>query len=148
MSTRSPAEVEEIRQHIARLKQQDWLGQARQWWPDYLFHCTDVRNVANILRSGEMLSRTQALTLQQLRVDIASEEIIAQTEEAWKDYVRLYFRPRTPTHSNRGISPLQPPTLRRTMSYPSILAHTRYGSVDEAWSPVHRWQCCSWGCAN
>lgn len=82
MNIRSPVEVEAIRQHIASLKQQDWLGQARQWWPDYLFHCTDVRNVANILRSGEMLSRKQILESRQLHVDIASPEIIGQTATA------------------------------------------------------------------
>lgn len=99
-------EVEAIRQHIASLKQQDWLGQARQWWPDYLFHCTDVRNVANILRSGEMLSRKQILESRQLHVDIASPEIIGQTADRWQDYVRLYFRPKTPTQfQTEGFRP-------------------------------------------
>ena len=36
--------------------------------------------------------------------DIASPEIIAQTPKPYKNYVRLYFRPRTPTqYSNEGI---------------------------------------------
>lgn len=80
---------------------------SQQWWPAFLFHCTDVRNVVNILRTGEMLSRTRALTLRQLQVDIASEEIIARTDKTWQDYVRLYFRPKTPTqYRNEGFRPV------------------------------------------
>ena len=104
---RCPSEIEEIRQHLGSLKQQLWLEHRQRWWPDFLFHCTDVRNVENILLSGEMLSRTQALASRQLRVDIASQEIIDQTDETWQDYVRLYFRPRTPTqYRNEGFRPV------------------------------------------
>ena len=104
---RSPSEIEEIRQHLGSLKQQLWLEHRQRWWPDFLFHCTDVRNVVNILLSGEMLSRTQALASRQLRVDIASQEIIDQTDETWQDYVRLYFRPKTPTqYRNEGFRPI------------------------------------------
>ena len=103
---RPRAETREIRRHLQRLKQQPWLLRHQQWWPDYLFHCTDVRNVASILRSGEMLSRKKVLESRQPHVDIASSEIIAQTDEFWHDYVRLYFRPRTPTQfQNEGFRP-------------------------------------------
>lgn len=105
--TRTPGEIAEIHQHLGGLKQQPWLLPAQRWWPDFLFHCTDVRNIVNILRTGEMLSRTQALASRQLLVDIASPEIIAQTEGTWQDYVRLYFRPRTPTqYQNEGFRPI------------------------------------------
>ena len=105
--TRTRTEIKEIRQHLDRLKQQPWLLPSQRWWPDFLFHCTDVRNVVNILRTGEMLSRTQALASQQLHVDIASRDIIAQTSETWQDYVRLYFRPKTPTqYRNEGFRPV------------------------------------------
>ena len=59
------------------------MQQSQQWWPAFLFHCTDVRNVVNILRTGEMLSRTLAMSSRQLSVDIASPEVIAHTSEIW-----------------------------------------------------------------
>ena len=55
-----------------------------------------------------MLSRTRVLASRQLHVDIASPEIITQTSETWQDYVRLYFRPKTPTqYRNEGFRPLE-----------------------------------------
>ena len=106
MSLRSSAELSELKEHLRRLKQEAWLGRARQWWPDFLFHCTDIQNVVNILKSGELLSRIQVQETSQLKVDIASPEIIKQTSVEWQDYVRLYFRPRTPTqYRNEGFRP-------------------------------------------
>ena len=79
----------------------------RQWWPAYLFHCTDISNAVNILRQGEILSRSQAINTNQLALDIASPEIIEHTDPQWQDYVRMYFRPRTPTqYRNEGFRPL------------------------------------------
>ena len=96
----------EVKSHLSSLKQESWLGSARRWWPDYLFHCTDIRNVVNILNSGELLSRIQARATGQLQVDIAAPDIIDQTSAKWQDYVRLYFRPRTPTqYNNEGFRP-------------------------------------------
>ncbi len=38
--------------------------------------------------------------------DNASPEVLAQTDERWKDYVRFYFRPKTPTqYRNEGFLP-------------------------------------------
>ena len=54
-----------------------------------------------------MLSRKQAQDDEQLQVDIASPDVIAQTPAEWQDYVRLYFRPRTPTqYRNEGFRPI------------------------------------------
>lgn len=107
MSLRPKDEVLEIRRVMAELKKAPWLGPGRRWWPNYLFHCTDILNAVNILRHGELLSRVQAKTTGRLQVDIASPDIIAQTELKWQDYVRLYFRPRTPTqYANEGFRPI------------------------------------------
>ena len=104
--TRNQAEIDDIRRHLSGLKQQAWLRRPQRWWPDFLFHCTDVRNVVNILRIGEMLSRTKVVASRQLLVDIASPEVIAHTNDIWQDYVRLYFRPKTPTQfRNEGFRP-------------------------------------------
>ena len=103
---RSKAELSKLRDHIDRLKDASWIGTARRWWPRYLFHCTDLLNVVNILQSGELLSRTQAQLSASLRVDIAAPDIIGRTDAEWHDYVRLYFRPRTPTqYRNEGFRP-------------------------------------------
>ena len=121
-ATRTQAEIDGIKQGLAELKRQHWLRRPQLWWPDFLFHCTDVRNIVNILRTGEMLSRTQALSSEQLRVDIASPEVIAHTNDAWKDYVRLYFRPRTPTqYRNEGFRPVEQQTYHAQCPVPVYL---------------------------
>ena len=52
------------------------------------------------------MSREQAQRSGSLHTDIAAPEIIDQTDPAWHDYVRLYFRPRTPTqYRNEGFRP-------------------------------------------
>lgn len=106
MTLRPEGEINALRQHIEALRLAPWIGPARQWWPAYLFHCTDVLNVVNILRQGEILSRTQVAATGQLQRDIASPEVIEHTAPQWQDYVRLYFRPRTPTqYRNEGFRP-------------------------------------------
>jgi hypothetical protein len=100
-------DAKEIRAHINTLKQSKWLGSARNWWPNYLFHFTDIQNVVGILARGELLSRAEAKASGQLVTNGASPEVIDQTEDRWKDYVRLYFRPRTPTQfRNEGFRPV------------------------------------------
>ena len=106
MSLRPKGEIPRIRSHISALKKATWLGGTRSWWPNCLFHCTDIQNAINILRTGELLSREQVIKDAQLQVDIASSVVIAQTSLDWQDYVRLYFRPKTPTQfRNEGFRP-------------------------------------------
>ena len=106
MSQRSPSEIRVIERHNESLRRAPWLGNARAWWPHFLFHCTDVRNVASILTSGELLSRVQATKDDKLATDIAAPNIIERTSVQLQDYVRLYFRPRTPTqYRNEGFRP-------------------------------------------
>ena len=106
IQTRPNAELSKLREHIDRLRSAPWIDPVREWWPRYLFHCTDVRNAVNILKSGELLSRAQAQQSGNLRVDIASPDIIDRTDAEWQEYVRLYFRPRTPTqYLNEGFRP-------------------------------------------
>ena len=107
MTLRPTDEIDELRRHLDDLRQANWLGSTRQWWPACLFHCTDILNVLSILEQGELVSRVQAEQTGKLQVDIASPEVIAGTEAQWQDYVRLYFRPRTPTqYRNEGFRPL------------------------------------------
>ncbi len=47
-----------------------------------------------------------ALAKGRMLSDAASPDVIAHTKDMWKDHVRLYFRPRTPTQYNsEGIRP-------------------------------------------
>ena len=106
MSAKVKPGATKIKKFISSLKKAPWLGSARRWWPDYLFHVTDIQNAVAILREGVLLSRHGAIRQGLMVTDNASGEIIAQTESRWKDYVRLYFRPRTPTHyQSEGFRP-------------------------------------------
>jgi len=96
--------ADEIQHHI-----ETWatlLGPLR-WWPRYVYHFTDVRNAASIIQSEHLYSRAEAERQGLMKVDNASPEIIQQTRTEHLRYVRLYFRPRTPTqYRNEGIRPI------------------------------------------
>lgn len=76
------------------------------WWPHYVYHFTDVQNAASILKHGAIYSRKLATSKQLMKRDIASPGVIHATANKHKEFVRLYFRPKTPTqYSNEGIRP-------------------------------------------
>ena len=66
----------------------------RRRWPSRLFRHEALENAIRVLQSGQLLSRRDASSL--LVRDVAPDEIINSTDAA-HGYVRLYFRPRTPT---------------------------------------------------
>jgi hypothetical protein len=95
---------EDFRQFLNALPKKLALDRIRSYWTKYAFHFTDVRNAANILKQGRVLSRANLKTGN--FVDIASPSVIAHTRSEVKNNVRLYFRPRTPTqHQSEGIRP-------------------------------------------
>lgn len=95
--------ADDIERHIRTWSAQ--LGN-RHWWPRYVYHFTDVCNAASIVQTGYVYSRAEAERLDLMQVDNASPEIIGRTRPEQLDYVRLYFRPRTPTqYRNEGIRP-------------------------------------------
>lgn len=76
----------------------------RKMLPKYVYHYTNIDNAASILERGEILSRNKLRDSGSMINDNASDEVIEQTSSRWKDYVRFYFRPRTPTqYNNEGI---------------------------------------------
>ena len=89
----------QIRDALAGLKHEFWVGadERRWWWPDYVFHYTDLRNAVSILKDGRLLSRMRAETEGKLVVSSGSSSVLAGTGTWVKDCVRLYFRPLTPT---------------------------------------------------
>ncbi|MEO1771120.1 MULTISPECIES: DarT ssDNA thymidine ADP-ribosyltransferase family protein [Enterococcus] len=80
------------------------LSEKERAYAEYVYHFTDIRNAASILNTGKILSRNKAKELNLMLNDNASESVISGTGFYVKDYVRFYFRPKTPTqYRNEGI---------------------------------------------
>lgn len=98
------ADAEDFRQFLAGLPKKYSLDRVRSYWTKYAFHFTDVRNAAKILADGKIQSRANLPPGS--FVDAACPNVIAQTATSVKSYVRLYFRPRTPTqYRSEGLRP-------------------------------------------
>ncbi|HED03843.1 MAG TPA: DUF4433 domain-containing protein, partial [Candidatus Fraserbacteria bacterium] len=83
---------------LQALADQSWLKRSeRRWWPRFVFHYTDVRNAAKILQEGCLHCRNYLEEAHQPTVDSGSPRVLAGTATSAKHYVRLYFRPKTPT---------------------------------------------------
>lgn len=96
----------EIIEFLDNLADKSWLGSIRSRWVDFVFHYTDIRNAFEILENGKLLCRGALERESNMPVDNASEIVIANTEQLVKEYVRLYFRPKTPTqYTNEGVRP-------------------------------------------
>lgn len=95
-----------VEEFLNNLKNAEWLRDSRRRWPRFVYHFTNIRMAVSILEQGVLLSRNEVLSQGLMATDNASPQVIAQTREQWKDYVRLYFRPRTPTqYRNEGFRP-------------------------------------------
>lgn len=76
----------------------------RKSWVKYCYHFSNINNIASILNSGILYSRNESSRLNIMGNDNASSDVIEQTAEWIKDYVRFYFRPKTPTqYNNEGF---------------------------------------------
>ncbi len=107
MTHKQKPDARRIKGFLTELKESSWLGHSRHWWPDFVFHFTDIQNAVSILREGALFSRHEATERGLMLTDNASQDVLAQTGDQWKDYVRLYFRPRTPTqYRNEGFRPI------------------------------------------
>lgn len=89
-------DADEIEIFLRQQQQEDWLRRSeRRIWPQFVFHYTDVRNAHRILRQGRLYSRLDPDN--PLTVSAGSPAVLATTNEEYRDCVRFYFRPRTPT---------------------------------------------------
>lgn len=62
-----------------------------------------------------------------MAVDIASQKVIKSTASKWKDFVRLYFRPRTPMqYRNEGFRPKNQRELESHCPVPIIFKYLLY----------------------
>ena len=92
------SDADQIRAVLNDLSQMGWIARTeRQNWPRFLFHYTDVQNAAHILSSGFLYSRRHLEDSIGMPVSSGSDEVLAGTQPWIKNYVRLYFRPKTPT---------------------------------------------------
>jgi len=64
----------------------------RKNWPGFLFRHEEVGNASRIIRSGQLLARSEAVNY----TDVAAADIICTTNRA-HSFARLYFRPMSPT---------------------------------------------------
>lgn len=122
MNIKRKPDTDRIREHLKGLKGKPWIGRARAWWPDYLFRFDDVRAAAQILNDGKLLSRAAAMASGVMTADCASPGVIASTAPQWKQFVRLYFRPKTPTQfDSEGFRPSTYYTLGAHCPAPVVL---------------------------
>lgn len=74
------------------------------WWPKYVYHFTDITNAVEIIKAEKLYARDNPLN--HMVNDNASTEIINITKDDFKNFVRFYFRPKTPTQfHNEGYKP-------------------------------------------
>jgi hypothetical protein len=100
-------DADEIIEFINNLAKENWLGFIRSRWIEFAFHYTDIRNAVEILKSEKLLCRTELEERGIMPVDNASQVVISNTERPVKDFIRLYFRPKTPTqYRNEGVRPI------------------------------------------
>ena len=52
MTLRQKPDAGRISRFLTDLKKEAWLGIARRWRPNYLFHFTDIQNAVSILKTG------------------------------------------------------------------------------------------------
>lgn len=114
-----------IRAFFESLPLQPWIaGTSRARWPLHLFRIDDVRASASILNSGVLYSRNRASTLRVLGHDAASREVMENSLDWIKDYVRLYFRPRTPTEfRSEGFRPTLAQQLHSHRPMPIVMVY-------------------------
>lgn len=79
----------------------------QSWWPKFIFHYSDVNNIASVLNTGILYSRDQVIRHGLMSNDNANDAVIGGTYEELKKYVRFYFGAKTPTqYRNEGIKSL------------------------------------------
>ncbi len=98
---------QQIVEFLNSLYNADWLPSSQKWWPKYIYHFSNIDNAVQILEDGCLYSRYYLANNQRMITDNASSEVISHTDKQWQKYVRLYFRPKTPTQCrNEGFRPV------------------------------------------
>src|SRR5690349_18760009 len=88
----------DVRPSLDRLRAHvEYWSKLKAAIPQYVYHFSHVSNAADILNAGAILSRAECSRIGLRRHDSASPSVILNTPEDKKRFVRLYFRPQTPT---------------------------------------------------
>ncbi len=83
------------------------LPESMSWWPNYFYHFTNIENAIGIISRDWIYSRQDAVVLDVMKTDNASQSVMSETSGLIKKYARLYFRPLTPTqYNNEGYKPV------------------------------------------
>lgn len=70
----------------------------------YAYHYSDLGNIISILNQKKIYSRKKSEEEGLMLNDNASTNVIGNTDDRIKEYVRFYFRPKTPTqYHNEGF---------------------------------------------
>ncbi len=99
---------ERIKEHLKSLINRSFLSPQQKKWVPYLFHTTDIVNAIEIVKDNQLISRARRdRDKPKIQfVDSAHKDIIDSTSDQLKNFVRLYFRPKTPFQYNiEGIRP-------------------------------------------
>ena len=96
MTRRRKSDADEILAFVEELEAEPWLGRQRANWPSTIYHYTDVRNAAQILGDGRLRSRKRCVEDGIEFVSAGHSDIVEQSSNT-HEFVRLYFRPQTPT---------------------------------------------------
>jgi hypothetical protein len=111
---------ERAARHIAEWSERLSSSPRHALWPKYLYHAAHVTTAVQILRSGQLVSRSSLGTI---RHDVANQGALHNNPRA-HDSARLYFRPKNNFHlKTEGIKCRDDPHRGRyQMSIPIMLA--------------------------
>ena len=125
-------DAEDIQDYMRGLAASLSLEGSRRWWTQWLFRSDHVENTAAILNSGKLLSREAAESPHLIVKDSGNPALIRQLTPEQRRYVRLYFRPRTPTqYANEGIRPKDKIEYEAHMPVPVYLLFSIAMLMDE-----------------
>ena len=68
-----------------------------RWWPNYLYHHTDINHAVSIIEKEWIYGRSIAKQNHLIKADAASQNVLSVTSSEVKQCGRLYMRPLTPT---------------------------------------------------
>lgn len=103
MAIKRKADYQGFVEHIQYLREHR-PANCKPWWPQFVFHYTDLQNAVSILGHRCIYSRQAADEAGLMNNENASTRVIENTSQYIKRHARFYFRPRTPTqYRNEGF---------------------------------------------
>lgn len=98
--THAKPDAYRFKHFLSQFRRETWLSPVQRAWSFFLYHQSNIDNAVSILKQGALLSRQSAIGGGVLQTDSASPRVIGITQDQWKHYARLYFRPKNPTFYN------------------------------------------------